>query len=178
MLSALCYTGHCEKDNIVEKSGEPYEKNYGVDRYTKSYPVYFTNYGDGQNALYTYLTALLIRFFGASKSTVRAGIAFSAFLAALAGIVSGISLYTYALIYIVLPVYLFLWLLYGIRLGKIRIRSLAALALPLAVLAAPLIMVQLINTFSWPEMQMGPVMLTRLPTYRSGELGLQNIFSI
>ena len=176
--------------------------NYGVDRYIKSYPVYFTNYGDGQNALYTYITALFFRLFGASKLTVRMGIALSSLTAAffgylyacrkwkgqevpllflclyailpvftmtqrfgleshlmlsasitvlyttaraletekwqyylLAGIVMGLSLYTYALMYIVLPLYLLLWLGYGIRLGKIRLRKLLLLLLPLGLLA-------------------------------------------
>ena len=48
----------------------------------------------------------------------------------LAGIVMGLSLYTYALMYIVLPLYLLLWLGYGIRLGKIRLRELLLLLLP------------------------------------------------
>ncbi len=215
---------------------------YGVDRYAKSYPVYFMNYGDGQNALYTYLTALFFRLFGISKLTVRMGIALSSLTGALfgflyasrkwedkktpllflclyailpvftmtqrfgleshlllsasivvlytgmkaletekwqfyliAGIAMGLTLYTYALVYIVLPVYLLLWLVYGTYLGKIRIRRLPLLVLPLALLAAPLVMVQLINAFSLPEMHLGPLTLTRLNKYRSGELGVQDI---
>ncbi len=231
----------------VDEAGAAYDAysiaTYGVDRYIKSYPVYFINYGDGQNALYTYLTAVLFRLFGASKLMVRTSIALSAFLAALfgflyasgkwkekgvsylflclyavlpiftmtqrfgleshlmlsasilvlyttvkaletekcqyyliSGIVLGLSLYTYALIYIVLPVYLLLWLVYGIYLKKIHIRKLLLLLLPLALLAAPLIMVQLINAFSLPELQIGPITFTRLPEYRSGELGIHDIF--
>lgn len=231
----------------VDEAGSAYDAyciaNYGVDRYAKSYPVYFTNYGDGQNALYTYMTALFFRLFGTSKTVVRLGItlfslagALFGFLYAsqkwkgkkvpllflclyailpiftmtqrfgleshlmlaagivtlyvsmkvletgkwqfylLAGIVMGVSLYTYALIYIVMPIYLFLWLAYGIYLRKIQLRKLPLLFLPLCLLAAPLIMVQLINIFSLPEMYIGPFTLTRLPKYRSGELGLRDIF--
>lgn len=230
----------------VDEVGSAYDAysimTYGVDRYIKSYPVYFTNYGDGQNAFYTYLTALFFRLFGISKLTVRMGIALSSLTGALfgylyasrkwkdtgvpvlflglyavlpvftmtqrfgleshlllsasmivlytsmkaletekwqyylaAGITMGAALYTYALVYIVLPVYLLLWLAYGIWLGKIRMRRLPLLALPLALLAAPLIMVQIINVFSLPEMCLGPFTLTRLPNYRSGELGVQDI---
>ncbi|MCX4273146.1 MAG: glycosyltransferase family 39 protein [Acetatifactor sp.] len=231
----------------VDEVGSAYDAysiaNYGVDRYIKSYPVYFTNYGDGQNALYTYITALFFRLFGASKLTVRMGIALSSLTAAffgylyacrkwkgqevpllflclyailpvftmtqrfgleshlmlsasitvlyttaraletekwqyylLAGIVMGLSLYTYALMYIVLPLYLLLWLGYGIRLGKIRLRKLLLLLLPLGLLAAPLLMVQIINAFSLPEMRLGPFTLTRLEKYRSAELGFQDLF--
>ncbi len=230
----------------VDEVGSAYDAysimTYGVDRYTKSYPVYFTNYGDGQNALYTYLTALFFRLFGISELTVRLGIALSSLVGALfgfvyasrkwkgkqvpilflclyailpvftmtqrfgleshlllsasivvlytsmkaletekwqfyllAGIAMGLSLYTYALVYIVLPIYLLLWLTYGIRLRKIRIRKLLLLFVPLGLLAAPLIIVQLINVFSLPEMQVGPFTLTRLSKYRSGELGVQDI---
>lgn len=230
----------------VDEVGSAYDAysimTYGVDRYTKSYPVYFTNYGDGQNALYTYLTALFFRLFGISEMTVRLGIALSSLVGALfgflyasrkwkgkqvpilflclyailpvftmtqrfgleshlllsgsivvlytsmkaletekwqfyllAGVAMGLSLYTYALVYIVLPIYLLLWLAYGIRLKKINIRKLLLLFVPLGLLAAPLIMVQLINVFSLPEMQVGPFTLTRLNKYRSGELGVQDI---
>lgn len=73
----------------VDEVGSAYDAysiaNYGVDRYIKSYPVYFTNYGDGQNALYTYITALFFRLFGASKLTVRMGIALSSLTAAFFG---------------------------------------------------------------------------------------------
>ena len=44
--------------------------NYGVDRFQNKFPVYFINYGDGQNALYTYLIAILIKIFGYYNSTI------------------------------------------------------------------------------------------------------------
>lgn len=231
----------------VDEVGSAYDAyciaNYGVDRYTKSFPLYFTNYGDGQNALYTYLTAMFFCLLGTSKTVIRMGIVLSALAGALfgyfyasekwkgrrvpllflclyaimpiftmtqrfgleshlmlsasiitlyvtmkaletgkwqfyllAGIVMGVSLYTYALMYIVLPIYLLLWLSYGIYLRKIQLRKLPFLFLPLCLLAAPLIMIQFINIFSLPEMHIGPFTLTRLPNYRSGEIGFQDIF--
>ena len=52
----------------VDEAGAAYDAlniaRYGVDRWLNSYPVYFTNYGDGQNALYIYMTAILIKFSG------------------------------------------------------------------------------------------------------------------
>ena len=38
--------------------------NFGVDRYNTSWPVYFMNYGGGQNALNQYLCAIAVRLFG------------------------------------------------------------------------------------------------------------------
>ena len=70
----------------VDEAGAAYDAlniaRYGVDRWLNSYPVYFTNYGDGQNALYIYMTAVLIKLFGVSKVVIRAGIVFAAFVGA------------------------------------------------------------------------------------------------
>lgn len=38
--------------------------NYGVDRYNMKYPIYFVNYGGGQNALYQYLAAISYKIVG------------------------------------------------------------------------------------------------------------------
>lgn len=52
----------------VDEAGMAYDAwslvHYGVDRFQMSYPVYFTNFGGGQNALYTYLCMLFIKIFG------------------------------------------------------------------------------------------------------------------
>ena len=54
----------------VDEAGAFYDamciSKYGVDRYLYKLPVYFINFGGGQNALYTYLTAIMIKLFGAS----------------------------------------------------------------------------------------------------------------
>ena len=48
----------------VDEAGMTYDAyciaNYGVDRFLKHLPVYFINFGGGQNALYTYLAAIVI----------------------------------------------------------------------------------------------------------------------
>ena len=54
--------------------------NYGVDRYLKSWPVYFTNYLSGQNALYTYLCVLCMKIFGNTVWAIRMPAVFSAVL--------------------------------------------------------------------------------------------------
>lgn len=226
----------------VDEAGAAYDAlniaRYGVDRWLNSYPVYFTNYGDGQNALYIYMTAVLIKLFGVSKVVIRASIVFAAFVGAYyiywycthaftgrhadvvalmlyailpvftmtqrfgleshlmlaagivsvfflarametgqvryylgAGIVCGLTLYTYALAYIVLPICLFLLVIYGIRLKTFNFKRVIAFVLPLGILAMPLILVQLVNFFDLPGFQIGPFTITKLITYRSNEVG-------
>ena len=59
----------------VDEAGAAYDAfslaGYHTDRYLYRFPVYFTNFGGGQNALYTYLTAFLIKIFGYSPLIVR-----------------------------------------------------------------------------------------------------------
>ena len=215
---------------------------YGVDRHLNSYPVYFTNYGDGQNALYIYLTAALIKIFGISKYVIRATIVMASFVGAyfgfrycsqawknrrmdalflilyailpvftmtqrfgleshlmlaagiasvyflaramesqktvyyfLAGVVCGVTLYTYALAYIVLPICLLVLIAYGIRMKSFSLKRVAAFVIPLGILAAPLIMVQVVNMFDLPAFRIGPFTITKLLTYRSDEVGIGTI---
>lgn len=55
----------------ADEAGAAYDafsiSTYGVDRSLDSYPFYFTNYGDGQNALYIYLMVILFKLFGISR---------------------------------------------------------------------------------------------------------------
>lgn len=45
--------------------------NFGVDRYNTSWPVYFMNYGGGQNALNQYLCAITVRLFGFNMCQIK-----------------------------------------------------------------------------------------------------------
>ena len=44
---------------------------YGTDRYGLSWPVYLTNYGSGQSALYAYLASVFIRIIGFRPAAFR-----------------------------------------------------------------------------------------------------------
>lgn len=212
---------------------------YGVDRSLDSYPFYFTNYGDGQNALYIYIMVILFKLFGISRLTIRIGIVASACIAAcfgffyavrrwqnkkagmillylyailpifimiqrfgleshlmlaaamvsiyfasralesekwyfyfLEGCTLGVTLYTYALAYIVVPIFLIFLFLYSLRLKKLKLVNVAVLVFPLICLATPLILVQLVNLLQMQEFQIGPFTVTRLPRYRSNELAI------
>lgn len=86
-----------------------------------------------------------------------------------AGIGGGILLYTYALIYFVLPLFLLFALVYVLRVKKFSFRGWLCMALPVALLAFPLIMIQIINIFDLPEMRLGCFTLTKLNVYRVSE---------
>lgn len=45
--------------------------NFGVDRYNTSWPIYFMNYGGGQNALNQYLCAIAVRLFGFNMLQIK-----------------------------------------------------------------------------------------------------------
>lgn len=215
----------------------------GVDRFLNPYPVYFVNWGDGQNAMYTYLNFLFFRCFGISKWTIRLGIVLASFWAALcgyllirkteskdkallwfalytvipifimaqrfgleshlmlagssailffvwiavsadvqspkvmlwyavAGIICGSVLYTYALSYIVIPVFLLLIIPWLIRIKKFRLRNLLAFGVPLAVIATPLLLLVYINAFGLDTMHIGPITIPKLVNYRGSEFSL------
>ena len=226
----------------LDEAGMAYDawclSQYGVDRYLKSFPVYFINFGGGQNALYTYLTAGLFKLFGFHEILIRIPGTFFSFLNLifgmllvrkifpdrpylvlgsgfliticpylilasrvgieshlmlgastvflyffvsaidtgkyvhyiLAGITGGITLYSYALSYLMLPLFLVLSLIYVIRIRKFALQKWIAMAIPMFLLAFPLIMVQFINMFDWEEMHLGIFTLTKLNQYRASEL--------
>ena len=59
----------------IDEIGASYDAqciaHFGVDRYQVRFPVYFQNFGAGQNALYTYLGALLFKFTSFSPKKFR-----------------------------------------------------------------------------------------------------------
>lgn len=86
-----------------------------------------------------------------------------------AGAAGGIVLYTYALTYFVLPLFLLLCLLYVIRIRRFCLRNWFVMAVVMGILAFPLILIQLINIFDLPQLKLGCFTLTKLDTYRVSE---------
>ena len=226
----------------VDEAGMAYDAwsiaKYGVDRYLISFPVYFINFGGGQNALYTYLTALLFKCFGFSYNLIRVPAfinsmitfvfgfklselyfgkksiyaSFVAFLIAvtpffimssriglesylmtgttvlmlyvltkavlrsslklfiLAGILSGLILYTYAISYLVLPLFILLFMIYLIWMKKVKVKYVIAFSIPLFLLALPLLTLIYINTFNLNSIKIGLISIPRLTEYRSAEI--------
>jgi len=95
----------------------------------------------------------------------------------LSGFFAGITLYTYALSYIVLPIFLLLSISYLLYLKRFSVKHLLSFTTPLALLAAPLILVQLINIFNLQQMVIAGITFVKLPEYRGAEFEITNILS-
>ena len=234
----------------VDEAGMAYDAislvNYGVDRYLKPYPVYFINFGGGQNAMYTYLSALLINFFGYSPAIIRipaVALRLCSFIAIyfilksdwkehacqhydrtliflflfsvcpyfimqsrwglesnllvgfftisicllvyairnndaklffVSGISFGLTLYTYALSYIIIPLFLFWLLIYLISLKKVKLLQVFILSVPIVILAVPLLLMILVNKGYVPEFQ-GIFTIPQLHFYRGDEVSFTNV---
>jgi len=83
----------------------------------------------------------------------------------------GLSLYSYAVIWLVVPVMLLLQFLFGIRHKKIWVDKWSVLALFLLFfLALPLLLFLLVNMGVIPEFKIGCFSIYRMSDFRSGEL--------
>ena len=234
----------------VDEAGMAYDAlsivNYGMDRYQNPYPVYFINYGDGQNAMYTYLAAFLINLFGYSKTIIRLPAVFirlltfiaiyftmktdydkeyyqvktllflllfsicpyfimqsrwglesnllvgfltisicllviavrkeSTHLFFLSGVSFGLTLYTYALSYIIIPIFLFLTCIYLFYCKKIGVKQILFLFIPCFLLAIPLVLMILVNNKFISEIK-GIITIPLLHFYRGSEVSFKNVFN-
>lgn len=221
-----------------------YIANYGVDRFCKKNPVYFINFGDGQNALYTYLNAFILKLFKVNNyftmrlpalilSIIEVIVCYllvkefrskkeallfmllvtispwhimksrwalesyllspmllfsiyslikaikankhKLFKFALSGLIFGITLYTYAISYIIIPIFLLLMLLYLIEKKQIRIREVVIFAIPLFILAIPLILMLMVQR-GWINEIDSFITIPKLLFYRGSDLDIANIF--
>ncbi len=222
-----------------------YIANYGVDRFCKKNPVYFINFGDGQNALYTYLNAfilklfkvnnyftmrlpalilsiieivvcyLLVKEFRSKKEALlfmllvtispwhimKSRWALESYLLsplllfsiyslvkaikankhkllkfAISGLIFGITLYTYAISYIIIPIFLLLMLLYLIRKKQIKISQIIVFIVPLFILALPLILMLMVQ-HGWIEEINSFITIPKLLFYRGSDLDIADIFT-
>lgn len=92
-----------------------------------------------------------------------------------AGIAAGVSLYTYSLAWVVVPVVLVICILYTIRLKILTVKKTFAMGIPCGILAFPLILCVIVNKFGLDTIQLGLITIPKLLIYRSGELALSNI---
>lgn len=95
-----------------------------------------------------------------------------------AGFTGGMLLYTYALTYFILPFFLLMSLLYVIRVKKFLWKGWFAMSIPMALLAVPLILIQIINLFDFQEVRMGCFTLTKLDFYRVGEFSAFRVLQL
>ena len=93
-----------------------------------------------------------------------------------AGIIGGITLYTYALSYVIIPVFLILILLMAIKNHRIILRNFLVMLIPLLLISFPLILEQYINIVGKESiLLLGHFTVTKLPNYRGSEFTLTNI---
>ena len=229
----------------VDEAGMAYDAlslaEYGVDRYLYKNPVYFINFGGGQNALYTYLAALCIKLFGDSILSIRLPalvLSFAAFilfvrlirrehgepaaligaglfcilpfsimhsrwalesyllfpmmiisasvfteavksgktpLYFLSGILFGITLYTYAVAYVFLVLFLLISVLYLLILRQVSRKQLFVFGFPLFLLALPLLLMLAVNNGYLSEIRTPLFSIPKMLKYRSDSISLNQI---
>ena len=94
----------------------------------------------------------------------------------LAGIFFGITLYTYALSYIIIPILLLILLVYMLYAKKIKISDIIVFGIPLGLLAIPLILSLLVNYGVIEEVKLPFMSILKMWVFRSGEINLSNLF--
>ena len=231
----------------VDEAGMAYDAvslvNYHCDRYLYRFPVYFVNFGGGQNALYTYLAAVLIRLFGYSVLIVRlpaillslisalvftlmirreygntASVLAAAFfctlpfsimhsrwglesyllfpmliisLAAfsraaetsktgwffLSGVLFGLTLYSYTVSYLLLPVFLGGLLIRLLAVHRLSGKNFLAFAIPLVLMAVPLVLMLAVNSGMIDEIRTRFFSVPRFLLFRAGEISPRHILT-
>lgn len=91
------------------------------------------------------------------------------------GVCYGVTLYTYSLSWIVLPVFLILAAVYLLYVKEITWKLLLAWAVPVVVLAVPLLLFLVINTFELGSLITPFFSIPQLPQFRAGEFSLPNL---
>ena len=91
------------------------------------------------------------------------------------GVLWGLTLYTYALSYIMLPVFFIALCIYLLYVKKITIKQILITIIPIIALAIPLILVQIVNYFGKGTIKLGFITIPQLFKYRISEIGLKNV---
>lgn len=95
----------------------------------------------------------------------------------LAGILFGLTLYTYAISYLLIPLVLIGLTIYLIYTKKLNIKKVLAFGLPLFLLAIPMILNVLINASIIDEIKTSFFTIPKMNNDRTSEIALSNIFT-
>jgi len=95
----------------------------------------------------------------------------------LAGLSSGLILYTYALSYVVMPLFLFITFVYLIYLKKIDFKKVLYFILPLGLVAIPLVLMIFINKFGYESIKILFMTIPKLPEFRGSEFVFTNVYA-
>lgn len=93
----------------------------------------------------------------------------------IAGISFGITLYTYAISYIILPIFLISFLLPMLLKHRVNIKEMIIFSIPLAILAIPLILLLLYNNEFIGEVKLPFITIPKLFNYRGSEISTLNM---
>lgn len=93
----------------------------------------------------------------------------------LAGLFFGITLYTYSLSWLVVPLFLLMSLIYLIRLKKITVRNFFLFVIPLGILALPLMLFLAVNMGFLGQINLPFMTIPKLLDFRGSEFSLKNI---
>lgn len=115
-------------------------------------------------------TATAFLYFAIKAIETQKGIDFL-----IVGITGGFVLYSYVISHMVMPIFVLLMLIYLLYLRKINFKQLCAMCIPLGIMAAPLILMHIINMFDLNEMTIGIFTIPKLYRYRSDDLTLSGI---
>lgn len=93
----------------------------------------------------------------------------------ISGVIMGFSLYTYAVSYVVWPVFLILTLIYLLYLKKVNIKQIFGLGIPLVIIGLPVFIYQLVNEGIIEPFTLGFSDFYPLPIPRESDMGFQYI---
>lgn len=248
ILSRLYQLGSVTEYLYCDEAGLMYNikslLNYGVDVSGNSWSIYPVNYGDGQSALYTYLTLMICRVLGVNPCTIRlTAVIFSMvtyifgfqivkeiyhnnrriqilyailFMTApyfflsgrialdcnlmlgmstivlwscikifqynqtryyfIFGMSTGLTLYSYALSHIAIPIFLILVLICAIKRKIITWKKFAVAFAPIFVMAIPLLVFHFINLLGFDSVVIGKITIPNIEKYRAGEFAEHRSF--
>ncbi|MEF9919519.1 MAG: glycosyltransferase family 39 protein [Erysipelotrichaceae bacterium] len=95
----------------------------------------------------------------------------------LTGILFGLTLYTYILAWLILPLYFLLILIYLSRIKLLKLTQLSYFISPIIIFAIPLIVTLIINLFDFNQITLGNlVTIPKLFNWRGSEVSVFNIY--
>ena len=92
-----------------------------------------------------------------------------------AGLAIGVTLYTYCLAWILIPVFLLIYIIYTLWVKKINFKQVILLGIPIALLATPLIYLILLNKGYATRTNFGIFTIPKLFFFRQGEISIHNL---
>lgn len=94
----------------------------------------------------------------------------------ISGILFGITLYTYALSYIIVPLFLFIVLIKLVLNRQIKIKNIISFAIPFIILALPLFLTVLKNSGILENINLPFITIPKLISYRGQEISIINVY--